>query len=131
MDRKDEIELLKDKIELLATQLRGINIRLAQLEAAAAQDKRPTTECSARTAAASIIERSTGTAAASVIKKGDLVNIVNKLNEPSTWSAHVEWCQEDAQRGTVTHFHKGQVHFTTNNDVKTWRTINNLSKIEE
>jgi hypothetical protein len=131
MDREDEIELLKDEIGLLTTQLRGINIRLAQLEAAAEQDKRPTTERSARTAAATIIESSTGTAAASVIKKGDRVNIVNKLNKPSTWSPHVEWCQENAQRGTVTHFHKGQVHFITDNGVKTWRAINNLRKIEE
>ena len=129
MDREDKIELLKDEIGLLTTQLRGINIRLAQLEAAAEQDKRPTTERSARTAAASITERSAGTAAASVIKNGDRVNIANKLN---TWSPHVEWwCQEDAQRSTVTHFHKEQVHFITDNGVKTWRAINNLRKIEE
>ena len=131
MDREDEIELLKVEIGLLTTQLRGINIRLAQLEPAAEQDKRPTTERSTRTAAASIIERSAGTAAASVIKKGDRVNIASKLNKPSTWSPHVEWCQEDAQRGTVIHFHKGQVHFITDNGVKTWRAINNLRKIEE
>lgn len=109
MDRKDEIELL-------TAQLQAINIRLAQLEAAAEQDKKA-------------IKSSAETAAA--IRKGDRVNIVNKLKKPSTWSAHVEWHQEDAQKATVTHFYKGQVHFVTDNGVKTWRAINNLEKIEK
>jgi len=110
MDRKDEIELL-------TTQLKAINIRLAQLEAAAEQDKR-------------LIERCIGTTAG--IKKGDRVNIVNKLKKPSTWSDRVEWDQEDAQKATVTHIYKEQVHFITDNGVTTWRAINNLRKrIEE
>ena len=108
----------KEEIEALTIQLQAINLRLAQLEAAAGQEQKAT-------------EHSAGKAAVSDIKRGDRVHIVNKLKKPSNWSAHVEWHQKDAQRGTVTHFYKGQVHFVTDNGVKTWHAINNLRKIEK
>jgi hypothetical protein len=111
MDREDEIEQL-------TAQLRTINIRLAQLEtAAAARDRVP--------------ERSAEVAAATTLKKGDRVKINNKLKRPATWNVLVEWNQDQAQKATVTHLYKEQVHFVTDNGVKTWRAANNLTKLVE
>jgi hypothetical protein len=108
MDREDEIEQL-------TAQLRAINIRLARLESAAAV-RDP--------------ERSAGhLAAANTLKKGDRVKIRNKLKRPSTWDVRIKWDQQLAQKATVTHFHKEQVHFITDNGVKTWRAVNNVSKL--
>ena len=107
----------EDEIEQLTVQLRAINIRLAQLESAAAV-RDP--------------ERSAGDlAAANTLKRGDRIEIKNKLRRPSTWDVRVKWDQQQAQKATVTHFYKEQVHFITDNGVKTWRAINNVSKLVE
>ena len=128
----------EDEIELLTAQLQAINLRLAQLEVAAAHHKEArgssahaaaATERSAQAAAAT--QSSAHEAAATTVMKGDRVTINNKLKRPSTWNAHVEWDQEKAQRATVTHLYKDQVHFVTDNGVKTWRAANNLTKTVE
>ena len=59
-------------------------------------------------------------------KKGDRVRIKNKLKKPATWPKGNEWTQRLAQQGTVTHLYREQVHFVTDNGVKTWRAGNNL-----
>jgi hypothetical protein len=59
------------------------------------------------------------------------VKINNKLKKPATWSNTVEWDEEAAQLPTVTHKYKGQVHFQTNNGVKTRRAPNNWAKLEK
>jgi hypothetical protein len=111
-----------DEIQQLTAQLRSVTIRLEQLEAAAGREKNGS---SAGTAAA---PSSAKRAAAPILQKGDRVNITNTVNKPRSWNNNVEWDQEKAQRATVTHFYRGQVHFITDNGVRTWRAINNLTK---
>ncbi|KAI2510044.1 hypothetical protein MHU86_4338 [Fragilaria crotonensis] len=134
MDRSDEIEQL-------TTQLRNVSLRLAQLEAAASRENnRSSAETaaapssnttaaapsSAETAAA--LSSATTRAAAPIIQKGDRLRITNKVNKPRNWPG--EWDQDKAQKATVTHFYRGQVHFITDNGVRTWRAVNNLAKEE-
>lgn len=125
MDRSDEIEEL-------TTQLRNISLRLAQLEAATSRESNRSSagtaaapSSSAETAAAT---SSATRAAAPIIQKGDRLNILNKVNKPQNWTG--EWDQAKAQKATVTHFYRGQVHFVTDNGIRTWRAVNNLSKAE-
>jgi cell envelope opacity-associated protein A len=101
-------------IDKLTTELRDLKIRVAQLEAAATDRE---SECSASTAAAPVFQR------------GDRVKIKNKLKKPATWPVNTKWDQEAAQLATVTHNYKDQVHFRTDNGVKTWRAHNNLSRL--
>lgn len=56
------------------------------------------------------------------------MNITNKVNKPQNWLG--EWDQAKAQKATVTHFYRGQVHFVTDNGIRTWRAVNNLSRAE-
>jgi hypothetical protein len=124
MDRSDEIEQL-------TTQLRNVSLRLAQLEAAASRENN---RSSAGTAAApsstttAAAPSSAETAAAPIIQKGDRLRITNKVNKPRNWPG--EWDQDKAQKATVTHFYRGQVHFITDNGVRTWQAVNNLAKEE-
>lgn len=71
------------------------------------------------------------TAANPVFKKGDRVRVKNKLKKPATWSKNDEWIQQQAQKATVTHRYLNQVHFVTDNGVKTWRAENNLENLIE
>jgi hypothetical protein len=120
-----------DEIEQLTAQLRNVTLRLAQLEAAA--DRRGDYVSSASTAAAPVEEEGVGSsarkAAAPILQKGDRVYITNAVNKPQSWKG--TWEQVKAQRATVTHFYKGQVHFVTDNNIRTWRAVNNLERLEE
>ena len=119
------------EIEQLTTQLRNVSLRLAQLEAAASREN---DRSSADTAAPSsstetaAAPSSATRAAAPIIQKGDRLNIINKVNRPHNWTG--EWDQAKTQKATVTHFYRGQVHFVTDNGIRTWRAVNNLSKTE-
>ena len=126
MDREDEIEQL-------TTQLRNISIRLAQLEAAASRQdtERSATRRAAAPAGHKKIVSSTSTnTVVPIISKGDRITITNVVKKPSHWNDNSEWNQTKAQRATLTHFYRGQVHFVTDNSIQTWRAINNLAKIE-
>lgn len=63
--------------------------------------------------------------------KGDRVWIKNKLHKPASWDNEFEWIEREGKTATVTEvLVKGptiQVHFVTDNGVKTWRAPNNLS----
>jgi hypothetical protein len=111
-----------DEIERLTAQLRNVSLRLAQLEAAASRESN---ESSNNTAAAL---SSATRAATPIIQKGDRVNITNTVHRPRNWNQ--EWDQAKAQKATVTHFYQGQVHFVTDNGVRTWRAVNNHTKSE-
>lgn len=106
---------MEKTIEQLSAELRNLHLRVAQLEAAAANET----------------EDSTGAEPAAAIgfKKGDKVLIKNKLKKPATWPTSATWDKELAQRATVTHVYREQVHFITDNGVKTWRAINNLKPL--
>ncbi|KAI2494384.1 hypothetical protein MHU86_1550 [Fragilaria crotonensis] len=104
-----------DDIDQLTTELRDLRIRVAQLEAAAIGHEPD--------------ERSASAAAATVFQRGDRVKIKNKLKKPATWPVTAKWDQEAAQLATVTHNYKNQVHFRTDNGVKTWRAHNNLARL--
>ena len=113
-----------DAILQLTAQLRNVTIRLEQLEAAASRENNGS---SAGTAAAT---SSANRAAAPIIQKGDRVHITNTVSKPRSWNNNSEWDQAKAQNATVTHFYRGQVHFITDNGVRTWRAVNNLTKEE-
>lgn len=112
-------------IEQLIAELRDLRLRVAQLEAAATNDR---VAQPGETAAANESEDSTSSGVATAIgfKKGDKVLIKNKLKRPATWPNDVVWNEKLAQRATVTHLYREQVHFVTDNGVKTWRAVNNL-----
>jgi DUF438 domain-containing protein len=63
--------------------------------------------------------------------KGDRVWSKNKLHKPASWDNKFEWIEREGKTATVTEvLIKGptvQVHFVTDNGVKTWRAPNNLS----
>jgi hypothetical protein len=99
-------------IEQLTTQLQALQLRVTQLEAARANEQ------------ASIV--GAPVAASNEFKKGDRVRVRNALKKPATWPRDAIWRKELAQIATVTHLYRGQVHFTTDNGVKTWRASNNL-----
>jgi outer membrane murein-binding lipoprotein Lpp len=104
-----------EDIDQLTTELRDLKIRVAQLEAAITDRETD--------------ERSASTAAAAVFQRGDRVKVKNKLKKPATWPVTAKWDQEAAQLATVTHNYKNQVHFITDNGVKTWRAHNNLARL--
>ena len=91
----------------------SLQIRVAQLETAAANDD-------------SSFESAATAATTAPFKKGDRVIVKNKLKRPAVWPTDKYWDKELAQRATVTHIVGTQVHFVTDNGVKTWRAVNNL-----
>ena len=99
------------QIEQLIAQVQALQIRVTQLEAAR-NEQGPV--ASARATAPKEFE------------KGDRVRVRNALKKPATWPRNVVWEKELAQVATVTHLYREQVHFVTDNGVKTWRAANNL-----
>lgn len=104
----------------------------ASRTAAAPVEQEQDVESSAKRAAAPIeqedVESSAKRAAAQILQKGDRVYITNIVNKPQFWNG--VWEQGKAQKATVTHFYKGQIHFVTDNGIRTWRAINNLRRLE-
>lgn len=62
--------------------------------------------------------------------KGDRIWIQNKLHKPANWNNELKWIEQEGKTATVTAvLAKGptiQVHFVTDNGVKTWRAPNNV-----
>jgi hypothetical protein len=62
--------------------------------------------------------------------KGDRIWIQNKLHKPANWHNEFKWIEQEGKTATVTDILvKGptiQVHFVTDNGVKTWRAPNNV-----
>ena len=105
-------------VDTLIAELEALQIRVAQLEAAATEQ--------------GINDSETGRGTRTIgFKKGDRVRITNKVRRPATWSREVEWDESQARMATVTHIYKNQVHFMTDNGVKTWRATNNLRRIDQ
>ena len=105
-------------IDDLAAQIQALQIRVTQLEV----EKQA--NASASPAAATSTTVHTG------FRRGDRIRIRNALKKPATWPQNKQWDQQRAQLATVTHLKKGQVHFETDNGVKTWRAVQNLIRIE-
>jgi hypothetical protein len=103
-------------IEHLTTQLQALQLRVTQLEAARFNEQ-------------DSIAGAT-TAASRAFKKGDRIKVRNALKKPATWPRDAIWRKELAQIATVTHLYREQVHFVTDNGVKTWRASNNLELIQ-
>jgi hypothetical protein len=103
-------------IEQLTTQLQALQLRVTQLEAARFNEQSSTVGAPV--------------AASNEFKKGDRVRVRNALKKPATWPKDATWIKELAHIATVTHLHREQVHFVTDNGVKTWRAPNNLEFIQ-
>jgi hypothetical protein len=101
-------------------ELRTLRTRLEQLELAFSAGRQAQEEQGARTAAV-----------VGGFKKGDRVHIKNKLKKPAAWPKNNAWNQCLAQKATVTHTYREQVHFVTDNGVKTWRAENNLESLND
>lgn len=125
---------IDDVVTQLTAELRALKIRVAQLEAAATPNQ-DNEERSATVEAADEHRSSSGQAneqrgtvsadeqrgTVPFFQRGDRVKIRNIVRKPATWHGDNEWIPELAQLATVTHNYKGQVHFVTDNGVKTWR----------
>ena len=98
-----------DEIAALTRELSRLQVRVAQLEAAAATPHDP---------------------GPLGFKKGDRVRIKNKVKRPANWDVEQVWDPEAAQSATVTHTYREQVHFLTDNGVATWRARNNLTLLD-
>ena len=109
----------RENIEHLIRELEALRIRVAQLEAAATTGQGE--DRNGRAEAAATPE----------FKEGDRVRIKNQLKKPATWSNKAIWDKKQAQKATVTHVYKEQIHFVTDNGVRTWRAINNLELLTE
>ncbi len=111
-------------VEQLISELEALRIRVAQLEAAATErgDNKGAEVAATNNKGAEV-------AATNEFKEGDRVRIKNQLKKPATWPNKVAWNKEEAQRATVTHTYKEQIHFVTDNGVKTWRAVNNLEPL--
>ena len=104
-------------IEQLTTQLQALQLRVTQLEAARFNEQSSTVGAPV--------------AASNEFKKGDRVRVRNALKKPATWPRDAIWSKELAHIiATVTHLHQEQVHFVTDNGVKTWQAPNNLEFIQ-
>ena len=104
------------QIEHLIAQVQALQIRVTQLEAAR-NEQEPIVGATA--------------AASKEFEKGDRVRVRNALKKPATWPRNVVWEKELAQVATVTHLYGKQVHFVTDNGVKTWRAANNLENLTD
>ena len=100
-------------IESLIQELTELRIRVAQLEAAAPEPD-------------PVIDGD-----GDDLHPGDRVLIKNKVKRPASWDTRVAWNQQAAQRATVTHRYREQIHFRTDNGVSTWRARNNLSRLTD
>jgi hypothetical protein len=58
------------------------------------------------------------------ISCGDRIHIKNKVKKPADWNNNIRWVEE--RRATVTRVLEGQIHFVTDNGVRTWRAPNNV-----
>jgi hypothetical protein len=104
-------------------ELRAINLRkdaiIAQLDAA--YNKYGTAETSG--------DRRALVPCVNGIVKGDRIRIKNKVKKPATWTSRVDWSAEKERIATVTRVTPSQVHYITDNGVKTWRAPNNVEKL--
>ena len=74
-----------------------------------------------------------GTTSSTIFAIGDRVWIKNRVRKPKTWSNDNVWDDAKAKRATVTkivHAH-AQVHFITDNGVRTWRAPGNLRRLQQ
>ena len=112
-----------EEIEALIVELRAIILRkdaiLAQLNAA--YDEYGT--------AATIGDRRALLPRVNGIVKGDCIQIKNKVKKPAAWTSQVAWSAEKERTATVTRVTPSQIHFITDNGVKTWRAPNNVEKL--
>jgi threonyl-tRNA synthetase len=112
----------KEVIKHLVIELTALRIRVTQLEV-------ELTATASTTRAAAAEAESVEKATAAVIKVGDRVRIKNTLRKPANWPVHREWDRDQAQ--LATHLKKDQIHFVTDNGVKTWCAVQNLIKIHQ
>jgi hypothetical protein len=119
-----------ESVEHLTLELEALRIRVAQLEAAAAATEQGDDRNRNRGAEAAGTRKHQEVTATNEFKEGDRVRIKNQLKRPATWSGKDSWDKKQAQKATVTHTYKEQVHFVTDNGVKTWRAVNNLELIK-
>jgi hypothetical protein len=60
---------------------------------------------------------------------GDRVRITNKVKKPAAWPREQTWSESEFRSATVTRVTRLQIHFVTDNGIKTWRAPNNLERI--
>ena len=64
------------------------------------------------------------------IRRSDRIRIKNRINKPASWPAERRWNKEEAKLATVSKVTREQVHFTTDNGIRTWRAPHNLERID-
>jgi hypothetical protein len=105
--------MTETNIDDLLTELRNLQIRVAQLEAD--QQREPP---------------STDRESKGQIQIGDRVKIKNKIRKPTNWPSDKAWTEKLERQATVTKVTEDRVYITTKNGTLTWRHPNNLRKID-
>ena len=122
----------EDLIAQLITELQDLRIRVVQLETAAHERVNEISALETAAHAERVNKSRARRAATTPFQPGDRISIKKILKKPATWHNDIAWNQEQAQLATVTHLvHRGQVWFETDNGIKTWRAVNNITRLEE
>ena len=113
MDKDDDIDINALIAEWDALQIRATGI-VRGLEAAEAR----------RTSRADAIPSNAVSASGITVnglKVGNRVRIKNKVIKPSTWPTEHKWVKEETKLANVTRVSREQIHFITDNGIRTWR----------
>ncbi len=122
---EDRIEHLINKLRLLKVQEAHL---LTQIEE---ENRRRESEVAIARNVVEVTEENNIQRHHHEISVGDRIWIKNKLKKPATWTSNKPWIEIEGRTATVTGFATGQVHFLTDNGVKTWRAPNNVEKIDK
>lgn len=129
MERKKTIQELINALKVLSLQKADLT---EQLEQAIAENN-----CEQATYEAVAIaseEREVRRDTRREFSRGDRIWIINKLHKPANWDNNREWTESEGKTATVTEvLIKGpnkQVHFVTDNGVRTWRAPNNVRLLQ-
>ena len=125
MERKKTIQELINALKVLSLQKAELT---EQLEQAIAE--KDCEEATYEAVAVASEERETKRE----FSRGDRIWIINKLHKPANWDNGLEWNESEGKTATVTEvLIKGpnkQVHFVTDNGVRTWRAPNNVRRLQ-
>jgi restriction endonuclease S subunit len=125
------------KIQELTSALKTLKLQeaelTAQLKKAIENKEKKRDEVLDNTHEASVPTRRVSKRDEQSFHRGDKIWIKNKLHKPATWNNKIEWNEKEGKTATVTDvIVRGpgeQVHFLTDNGVRTWRAPNNVCLI--
>ena len=101
-------------VEDLTAELNALRIHVAQLEAAVG----------------AVADTDNGNVDDAVaFRRGDRIRITNLVKRPSNWNTGLVWEEDKERTATVTRVTPHQIHFVTDNGIRTWRAHRNVRRI--